>query len=109
VCRNDPGAAPPLGLTHAPAVPRHDAGHFALRRSRSGGGIAGLQPISVNALAVFDGGAVYGGSYLSVSDSRFHFGLGPVARIDVLTARWPGGKETVLRDVETNRVVKVHR
>jgi hypothetical protein len=53
--------------------------------------------------------AVYGGSYLSVSDSRFHFGLGPVVRIDVLTARWPGGKETVLHDVETNRVVKVHR
>jgi hypothetical protein len=52
---------------------------------------------------------VYGGSYLSVSDSRFHFGLGPVVRIDVLTARWPGGKETVLHDVETNRVVKVHR
>ena len=53
--------------------------------------------------------AVYGGSFLSVSDSRFHFGLGPVARIDSVTVRWPGGKESVVRDVETNRVLKVRR
>jgi hypothetical protein len=53
--------------------------------------------------------AVYGGSYLSASDPRFHFGLGPVARVDKLSVRWPGGKVTELRDVETNRVVKVRR
>jgi hypothetical protein len=53
--------------------------------------------------------AVQGGSFLSVSDSRFHFGLGALARIDVLTVRWPGGAETVLHDVETDRVVKVKR
>jgi hypothetical protein len=53
--------------------------------------------------------AVRGGSYLSVSDTRFHFGLGPVARVDRLTVLWPGGKETVLRDVQTNRVVRVRR
>jgi hypothetical protein len=40
---------------------------------------------------------------------RFHFGLGPIARIDTLTVRWLSGQETVLREVETNRVVNVRR
>jgi hypothetical protein len=53
--------------------------------------------------------AVRGGSYVSVSDTRFHFGLGPVATVDRVTVSWPGGKETVLRDVQTNRVVRVRR
>jgi hypothetical protein len=52
---------------------------------------------------------VRGGSYVSVSDTRFHFGLGPVSRVDRLTVSWPGGKETVLRDVQTDRVVRVRR
>jgi hypothetical protein len=33
-----------------------------------------------------------GGSYLSSSDRRLLFGLGPVGNIDRLTVTWPGGK-----------------
>jgi hypothetical protein len=31
-------------------------------------------------------------SYLSVSDFRLHFGLGPAAQIDALEIHWPGGE-----------------
>ncbi len=53
--------------------------------------------------------AVRGGSYVSVSDTRFHFGLGPVARVDQVLVSWPDGKETSLRDVAANRVVRARR
>jgi hypothetical protein len=53
--------------------------------------------------------AVHGGSFCSVSDRRFHFGLGPVERIDELTAVWPDGERTTLRDVEPERVVEIER
>jgi hypothetical protein len=52
---------------------------------------------------------ILGGSYVSVSDPRFHFGLGRVRTVDRLTVIWPDGKETVRRDVETDRLVKVER
>ena len=52
---------------------------------------------------------VAGASYLSVSGTRFHFGLGAAARVDRLSVTWPGGKRTVVRDVGTDRVVVVSR
>ncbi len=52
---------------------------------------------------------VIGGTYLSVSDRRFHFGLGPASRVDRLKVLWPGGGESELRGVEVNRVVPVER
>ena len=41
-----------------------------------------------NCCAAIDGG----GSYLSSSDPRVHFGLGDATRIDRLEIRWPSGK-----------------
>ncbi len=38
-------------------------------------------------------------SYLSMSDLRVHFGLGPVAQIDELTIFWPGGNKQVVASV----------
>jgi enediyne biosynthesis protein E4 len=35
-----------------------------------------------------------GGSYLSQSDLRLHFGLGDVATIDTVQVDWPGGSQT---------------
>ena len=32
-----------------------------------------------------------GGSYLSASDPRVHFGLGDASRVDRLEVRWPSG------------------
>ena len=38
------------------------------------------------------GPARWGGSYQSASDSRLHFGLGPVDRIEAIEITWPSGK-----------------
>jgi hypothetical protein len=48
-----------------------------------------------------------GGSYLSSEDPRLHFGLGGATSVRELRVRWPGGEETVLRDVEANQRLEV--
>ncbi len=44
-----------------------------------------------------------GGSYLSQSDLRAHFGLGASARIDSLEVEWPSGVHQTFRDVRADR------
>ena len=46
-----------------------------------------------------------GGSYLSQSDLRLHFGLGAATKIDEVSIRWPSGAVQVERDVAANRIV----
>jgi hypothetical protein len=46
-----------------------------------------------------------GGSYMSQSDLRVHFGMGPATKADSIEVRWPSGQIDTLRDVETNQVV----
>jgi hypothetical protein len=48
-----------------------------------------------------------GGSYLSASDSRAHFGLGDSETIKTLKIRWPSGTEELFRDLRTNRVIEI--
>ena len=50
-----------------------------------------------------------GESYLSVHDSRPHFGLGGARAAELVEIRWPDGSRTELRDVEANRVVAVRK
>ena len=45
-----------------------------------------------------------GGSYLSQSDLRLHFGLGTAPRIDRLEIDWPSGAKTDRRNLEVNRI-----
>ncbi len=47
------------------------------------------------------------GSYLSGSDKRVHFGLGPAGSVQQLDIRWPSGKVQALRDVKANQLLKV--
>jgi hypothetical protein len=53
--------------------------------------------------------AFSGGSFLSTSDPRLHFGLGPVAAVDELVAVWPDGERTTLGDVAVDRVLTLRR
>ena len=48
-----------------------------------------------------------GGSYLSQSDLRLHFGLGSSARIDRIEIQWPSGIRQVLKDVPGDRVLAI--
>jgi len=45
-------------------------------------------------------------SYLSVNDSRLHFGLGPASVADV-EIRWPLGRVERLTSVSTNQLIHV--
>jgi len=48
-----------------------------------------------------------GGSYISQSDLRVHFGIGKAQKIDMLEIRWPGGQTEVLKDIKANQVIIV--
>lgn len=48
-----------------------------------------------------------GGSYLSQSDLRLHFGLGSAARIDLVEVRWPSGKVESFKDVAADKIYTI--
>jgi hypothetical protein len=48
-----------------------------------------------------------GGSYLSQSDLRLHFGLGTTKSIDALEVLWPGGETQVFHNVAGDHFYKL--
>jgi enediyne biosynthesis protein E4 len=48
-----------------------------------------------------------GGSYLSQSDFRLHFGLGGASRIDSVEIRWPSGAVDIFKDLAADRFYSV--
>lgn len=48
-----------------------------------------------------------GGSYLSQSDLRVHFGVGAATKIDHIEVRWPSGLFDKLKDVSTDRHITI--
>ncbi len=50
---------------------------------------------------------IVGGSYLSASDPRFHFGLGAVERLDMLIVDYPGGASVSWRNVGLDRILQL--
>jgi len=44
-----------------------------------------------------------GGSYISQSDFRFHFGLGSADKIQSLEVRWPSGKIETFNNLPADR------
>jgi enediyne biosynthesis protein E4 len=48
-----------------------------------------------------------GGSYISQSDLRAHFGLGAAAKVDRLWVRWPNGLEEEWRDVAADQILSL--
>jgi len=48
-----------------------------------------------------------GGSYISQSDLRIHFGLGKAEKVDLLEIRWPSGQVDTLKEVKPNQLVVV--
>jgi len=45
-----------------------------------------------------------GGSYLSSSDLRLHFGLGTAEKVDRMELHWPSGEKQVLKDLPVDRL-----
>ncbi|MGE5326235.1 MAG: CRTAC1 family protein, partial [Deltaproteobacteria bacterium] len=48
-----------------------------------------------------------GGSYLSSSDLRLHFGVGSATTIERMEVHWPSGKTDVISDAPVDRVLTV--
>lgn len=48
-----------------------------------------------------------GGSYLSQSDLRLHFGLGTAAEVDSLEVRWPSGRTDHYTELSVNRELEL--
>ena len=48
-----------------------------------------------------------GGSYLSQSDVRLHFGLGAAEKIDMIEIRWPSGKVETIKDLAADHFYDV--
>jgi enediyne biosynthesis protein E4 len=48
-----------------------------------------------------------GGSYLSQSDLRLHFGLGEAAQADRVEIRWPNGGVQIMNKTAANRVIAI--
>lgn len=48
-----------------------------------------------------------GGSYMSQSDLRVHFGLGKAEKVDLLEVHWPSGQVDRLKDVDVNQIIFV--
>ena len=48
-----------------------------------------------------------GGSYLSQSDLRLHFGLRDKAMIDLLEIRWPSGIIQRFEGLDVNQIIAV--
>lgn len=51
--------------------------------------------------------ATTGGSYLSASDPRVHFGLGTAASIDSVEVRWPSGAVSRLQNPPISREIEI--
>ena len=43
-----------------------------------------------------------GGSYLSASDGRLHFGLGKAEKVDRIAVKWPTGRVDVYKDLQAD-------
>jgi len=52
---------------------------------------------------------VIGGSFLSASDARFHFGLGEAGVVDEVTAIWSDGSRKSLSIVSAKAKVRITR
>jgi enediyne biosynthesis protein E4 len=48
-----------------------------------------------------------GGSYLSSSDKRVHFGLGADTKVKSIEIRWPSGVTQTLRDVHSDQILQI--
>jgi enediyne biosynthesis protein E4 len=48
-----------------------------------------------------------GGSYLSQSDLRLHFGIGNATQVDQIEIKWPSGQTQVISKQSVDRIVRI--
>jgi hypothetical protein len=99
-----------INLDSAPALLRNDGGNrnnwltvrLAGRESNRQGVGARIRVVAAGLEQIAE--VTTGGSFLSHSDTRAHFGLGGRSSVDLVEVRWPSGK---VRQVAANQVLGV--
>ena len=89
---------------------RPGAGHWLLVKltgTKSNRSAIGAQVVVVTGAHRQTDEVRSGGSYLSQSDLRLHFGLGAAASADQIEVRWPSGKRTLLKNVAADRILNI--
>jgi hypothetical protein len=100
-------------LDEAPLLLRNDttgAGHYL--QIRLIGSLSNRDGVGVRVAVLAGGRATVrqrqgGGSYLSASEPRLHFGLGDATRADKVEILWPSGARDELSDVPADRAITV--
>ena len=102
-----------FNMDSAPALLRNEGGNrhnwLSVRlvgtRSNRGGIGARVRVVAGDLDQTIE--VVTGGSFLSHSDTRAHFGLGRLQTIDQVEVRWPSGRVQQLRDVPPNQFLVI--
>lgn len=102
-----------VNMNDRPSLYRNDGGHlknwisFRLEGTRSNRDAIGAR-IEIEAGGRTQAAEVRsGGSYLSHSDMRVHFGLGDATRVDRIRIRWPNGNTEERKGIEAGRFMTI--
>jgi hypothetical protein len=82
--------APPMLLVNAVRNGNHWIAFHAIGTKSNRDGIGAKITVKAGARTLVDE-VRSGSSYISQSDQRVHFGLGPVTKVDSVQVRWPSG------------------
>jgi len=90
-------------LLRNPGLPGHHWVSFELAGTKSNRLAIGAR-LKITAGGITQTEEIHsGGSYLSQSDLRVHFGLGKAAKIDTLEIRWPSGSTETLKNLDPDK------
>ena len=90
-----------------PGVPGHHWVSFELAGTKSNRMAIGAQLKLVTGGMTQTAEIQSGGSYISMNDTRVHFGLGQGTTIDSLEIRWPSGKVETIKDLEADKFYSI--
>jgi enediyne biosynthesis protein E4 len=93
-------------LRHARKNPRHSILVKTIGARSNRDGIGAKVTVAAGGLTEYDE-VRSGGSYLSSSDLRLHFGVGAATKIDNLEVRWPSGQKDAGTNLSVDRMFVV--
>ncbi len=93
-------------LRHARKNPHHSVLVKTIGTRSNRDGIGAKITVAAGGLSEYDE-VRSGGSYLSSSDLRVHFGLGAATKVDRLEVRWPSGQTDAASDLPADRILVV--
>src|SRR5437588_5796055 len=93
-------------LRHARKNPNHSILVKTIGARSNRDGIGAKVTVAAGGLTEYDE-VRSGGSYLSSSDLRLHFGVGAATKIDRLEVRWPSGQKDAATNLSVDRIMVI--